>query len=69
MRIEDMTKDEVKQRVLSFMLYKGYIGDNAISEKKLLDDMEKEGWFEKPYAQILGLIREKEKRENKGEEK
>jgi len=54
-----MNKEEMKQRILSFMLYKGYIRDKTILQSQLEEDMKKEGWLDMPYERILSLLRQK----------
>lgn len=56
-----MTNDEteeIKMRILSFMLYKGYVGKKTITEKKLVEDMKKDGWFDIPMIRIQALLRQ-----------
>ena len=52
-------KEEMKKRILSFMLYKGYIGKKVITEEKLMYDIEKEGWLDIPMERIHALLNEK----------
>ncbi len=54
-----MENNELDKRILSFMLYKGYVGDNGITEEKLLEDIEKEGWLDIPMERIRFLLKQK----------
>lgn len=56
---EKQNQEEMKKRILSFMLYKGYVGKKTITEEKLIEDMEKEGWLDIPMVRIRTLLEQK----------
>jgi hypothetical protein len=54
----------MKKRILSYMLYKGYVGEHSINEDELSDKMLKEGWLDLSDIQIASLLRNREREEN-----
>jgi hypothetical protein len=57
---ENKEISDLQKRILAFMLYKGYIGENSISVEQLEEDMLKEGWLDISDEQILALLKSKD---------
>lgn len=55
-----LKKEEYKKRILSFMLYKGYVeGEKEVLEEDLFEEMNDIGWFEIPMQRIHFLLKQK----------